>query len=336
MTARVLVIAASALALVATASPGTARTGPAKKVPCAKLKRQHRKLPARCRTKPSPPPSPTSPKVVEVKQTTAQFQLVSAFGTVWAPSPEGLLRLDPPRATPTALIGRPIENVAANSDHVYALSIDARLIYEVDPTTNTVSRQWPVAEAIGWGLVATDDALYYLANTSPTTVTRLALATGTTMSAQLPGGAAYGLGHKLDVLGNSLWITDNANLYRFNVTDLRFVDKRPFDYLMAYLWAVNGELWTSSDENGSERLDPQTGKVMEVTAVRAVQIAVSESGLWFTDFHGPTLVDPDSGKALGSVPRLPASRIGASGVAVLGHEAWVTYPDIGRLQRIQF
>src|SRR5690348_3366101 len=55
----VLVVAVSSLAVVASAYPRTpARSGPTSKVPCAKLRRQHRKLPARCRKKPTPAPSP--------------------------------------------------------------------------------------------------------------------------------------------------------------------------------------------------------------------------------------------------------------------------------------
>src|SRR5215831_18018510 len=115
-----LVVVALALAVVATASSeAAARSGAAAKVPCAKLKRQHRKLPARCHPKPSPTPTPSPPTQ------------------------------KPPAPTPPALVGavkitlpfgRP-DVLHASDSQLWIAVHGAGTVFAVDPQSNKIAAQ---------------------------------------------------------------------------------------------------------------------------------------------------------------------------------------------------
>src|SRR5262249_16798581 len=115
-----LVVAALALAVVATASSeAAAGSRTAAKVPCAKLKRQHRKLPARCRAKPSPAPTPSPPTQA------------------------------PPAPTPPALVGavkitmpfgRP-DVLHASDSQLWIAIHGAGTVFAVDPQSNKITAQ---------------------------------------------------------------------------------------------------------------------------------------------------------------------------------------------------
>jgi streptogramin lyase len=164
------------IATLAVLVPGTAagrpapgpseRSGPgvSGKVPCAKLKKRHKPLPARCR-KPKPPPpapKPTGPPVLGTVTATIEIPgetttvnpgsdsdtggMVYGAGSLWTVDTHGLVRIDPATNAVIARVPGPsgYGGIVFGDGAVWYSSWDAGAVLRVDPATNAIVATVPV------------------------------------------------------------------------------------------------------------------------------------------------------------------------------------------------
>jgi YVTN family beta-propeller protein len=130
------------------------------KVPCAKLKKQHKPLPARCRKK--QPPKPTTPPPLGTIAATIRIpgettnQILGVYqddrglafgeGSLWVADSHGLVRIDPATNAVIARIDGPpgSDGVVVAAGSVWYDSWENGVVSRVDPQTNTIVATIPV------------------------------------------------------------------------------------------------------------------------------------------------------------------------------------------------
>jgi hypothetical protein len=102
------------------------------------------------------------------------------------------------------------------------------------------------------------------------------------------------------------------------------------------VWFGDGSLWSASEQpnGGISRLNPTTGKTIARDSADAIQLAFSPGVVWAAAAAGPTALDARSAKRIAALPSRQVLSRGAAGIAVAGNILWVTYGDIGKLQKI--
>jgi hypothetical protein len=146
---------------LALAGNGRSERGVRGKVPCAKLKKQHKRLPPRCR-KPPPPPKPIGPPVLGSVTATIDIPgetttvnpgsdsdtggMVYGAGSLWTADTHGLVRIDPGTNAVIARVPGPSAygGIVFSDGAVWYSSWDAGAVLRVDPATNAIVATIPV------------------------------------------------------------------------------------------------------------------------------------------------------------------------------------------------
>jgi hypothetical protein len=256
-----------------------------------------------------------------------------AGGAGWSASSSGLVRLSFPTGAPHIVVHEPIDDVALGNGEVYALSAAKSQVVEVAPRTSRVIKRWRVL-AGAHSIVATRLALYVAAMNSKVQVERIDFATGRIMSRTL---AAQGLAlHRaIAVSASAVWVTDSSQLFRLDPVDLT-VKRVSATPAVDGVWAGDGYLWIASEtpNAGVFRVDPKTDRVLGRSGPDAIQVAFAAGVAWLSSAQGPTAINPANGRQIASIRWEQLISRGAAGIAVAGNQIWVTYADIGKLQRL--
>jgi hypothetical protein len=259
--------------------------------------------------------------------------LQSAGGAGWSASSSGLVRLSFPTGAPHIVVHEPIDDVALGNGEVYALSAAKSVVVEVAPRTSRVIKRWRVLPG-AHSIVATRLALYVAAINSKVQVERIDLATGRVTSKTLPT-QDLALHRAIAVSASAVWVTDGSQLFRLDPVDLtvKSVSATP---RVDGVWAGDGYLWIASEtpNAGVFRVDPQTDRVLGRSGPDAIQVAFAAGVAWLSSARGPIAINPANGKQIASLPSKQVISQGAAGIAVVGSQIWVTYGDIGKLQRL--
>jgi YVTN family beta-propeller protein len=236
-----LAVAAVALAVVATAPSGAAaRSEKATRVPCAKLRRQHRKLPARCRTKPAPAPTPSTPP---------------------APTPPALVGA----VKITMPFGRP-DRLRASDNQLWIQIHGAGTLFAVDPQSNTIAAQAGPPNNPVCGLDPSTPGTLWLADCgrAPREVVRVDTQSKAVV-ATIPTESAFDVA----VGAGAVWTADISNtVWRIDPVSNTVVQKIPVGPLPSAITVGYGSVWATSTGNGTlSRIDPASNSVTATIAV---------------------------------------------------------------------
>lgn len=215
--------------------------------PCAKLKRQHRKLPARCvphRAAPAPGLPPYFPPALP--------------GTAV-----------PPRGAPPWWFTAPAQ-FTTSGDALWVGAHRSGEVYRVDPNTNDVVATVKIPGVAASSLAATDDSVWVgRCKFGDAGLVRISPATNRVV-ATVPGPAACGLA----VDGAGVWATDSprASIWRIDPSTNAVAAKisLPRGAAPIALTTTPGSVWIVDVANGAVlRLDEATGAVVARVSVGA-------------------------------------------------------------------
>ncbi len=293
--------------------------------------------------RPTTSASTPSPRVAQLVALPATGALVSSsilesgFGSVWAASTDGLVKLSATGGISGGLAGTVLD-VALGSNAVYALvGGDRNQLLEVDPSTVKALRHWTLADAAK-SLVVAGDAAYVDHGTYPATIDRVDLKTGAIRTVTLKAitdslvpGQALAAGDGL------IWATDGTTVLGLDPTDLSVRRTGHISLGVEDIWFGDGSVWAAARGYGGgvHRIDPATGSETARVTSDAVQIAFSPHGVWLSATAGPVEIDPSTTAVLATLPARDVLSSDAAGMAVVGPEVWVDYADTGQIQRIK-
>ncbi len=173
--------------------------------------------------------------------------LAAGLGSIWAPTPDGLVRLDDQTGDVQATI--PITEVAEMTDvevseaAVWVTAKEDGTVVRVDPATNTVVSYIPTGSG-AHDMVADENGLW-VTNYRANTISRIDLATGQVVATIEGVGSGVGI----DSGGGAVWASNKSDgIFRIdpatNVATLVF-EKPQWSYGLAY---SEGDLWVSGTE----------------------------------------------------------------------------------------
>jgi streptogramin lyase len=279
-----------------------------------KLRRQHRKLPARCRKKP-PKPAPTLPSagtvVARVPVQDAPTGLVAVPGAVWVAAHHGasLARIDPASNTVVAHVpvGKLPGNMVFGDGTLFEEDYSGPEITLVDPLRNSVESVIRAPDNNGCCLpVYGAGSLWLLgASTSngvPDLLVRLDTSGRVLMSMPLAsaGGLVFGSG--------AVWGSADGKVFRLDpgtnqITARIATTAVPLAYGAASVWAI-----TPNAEN-LVRIDPATNTVAATIHMPelAAEVVATDTAVWVS--QGPPgapgaelwKIDPATNKVVGHV-----------------------------------
>jgi streptogramin lyase len=341
----VLVVAAS-LVVVASAYPrDAARSGSATKVPCAKLKRQHRKLPARCRKKQPVPTLPSVGSVVaRIPVQDGPTGLVAVPGAVWVAAHHGrsIARIDPASNTVVAHVpvGKLPGQMVFADGTLFEVDYSGPEITLVDPLRNSIESvvQAPYNSSCCSPAYAAGSLWLLGASTSnevPDLLARLDTSGHLLMSMPLasPGGLVFGSG--------AVWGSADGKVFRLDpnvnqITARIATTAVPTAYGAGSVWGI-----TPNAEN-LVRIDPATNTVAATIHMPelAAEVVATDTAVWVT--QGPPggagaelwKIDPATNKVVGHVT------LGVSGViddVVVSDDGsvWVSLFDANLVLRVR-
>lgn len=261
--------------------------------------------------------------------------IAAGLGAVWSASSAGLVRV-PAQGGGITIVDRiPIDDVALNSSCVYGLSAGQSQVIEVDPRSLRVTHRWRV-EAGSHSLAATDGALYIAYDEGTPGAERIDLRTNLVTRRTIPHTAGLANDRAIAFGAQHVWWSDGGSIYRLDPGRLTS-DGSLTGQAVSDVWFGNGSLWAASDSPGGgvERIDPNSLRVLARSSADAIQMAFSPGITWLAAAAGPIALDSTTARTLAVVPQRQVPSNGSAGIAVVGDQVWVTYPDLKRLQRLR-
>jgi ABC-type branched-subunit amino acid transport system substrate-binding protein/DNA-binding beta-propeller fold protein YncE len=122
---------------------------------------------------------------------------------------------------------------------------------------------------------------------------------------------------------------------------LKLPSRAPADAVATFNWGfpnivvADGAVWARNPDHTVSRIDPETGRLVEVIDVAAGgSIAAGKEGVWFIDDEGPSVVriDPRTNRP---GQRIPVGAQEVRGIAVGAGSVWTTAEREGLVWRIQ-
>lgn len=358
------IVAILILAAISTAlGSATARSATEKKVPCAKLKKHHRPLPARCRKKPKPPSKPSAPPPLGTIATTIQIpgetagQVLGVYqddrglsfgeGSLWVADSHGLVRIDPATNTVVARIaGAPgSDSVVFADGSVWYDSWEGGTVSRVDPKTNTIVATIPVGGGPE-GMTVTQGSIWVASHYS-WAVDRIDTATNSVIATiHMPGAAAPANGpQEIAATPTGVWVGLPAtnHVIRIDPQTNAVAAEISAGVSCGGLAADASAVWITNSGCGGRSIatiDPATNKVTFSGVIGDMVIAtdpvIAGGSVYFrvqSITSGVERVDPATDKVTGSLemPNLPSDDAGF--LAYGAGSLWVRSP--AQVTRVQ-
>ncbi len=260
--------------------------------------------------------------------------LQAGFGSVWSASSHGLVRLSLAGGRPRIVLRGPVDDVALGGCCVYALSASARRLVEFDPHTMRVRRRWKLA-AGAHSVAVREHIIYVVGGGPPVSVERIDLRNGAISHTTIRMAVGVAQDRSIAVGPGAVWVIDGSSLYRLDPANLSVVGSRSL--AASDIWFGDRSLWAASEtpNGGVDRIDPVTDRIIAHDDSDAIQIAFTPTAVWLAAAAGPTAVNPSTARREAALPAAKVLTSGAAGIAVVGHQVWTVYSDVGKLQRIQ-
>ena len=173
--------------------------------------------------------------------------LAAGLGSIWAPTPQGLARVDDQTGDVLATIPIPevaeLTDVAVSDSAVWVTAKDGGKVVQVDPATNTVVASIPTGS--GAHDIVVDDNGVWVTNYRANSVSRIDPVTGQVVATI--DGVGSGVG--IDTGGDAVWVSNKSfGIYRIDpaTNQATLVIERPgWSYGLAY---TEGGLWVSGTD----------------------------------------------------------------------------------------
>jgi DNA-binding beta-propeller fold protein YncE len=286
-------------------------------------------------TSPSPVPAGvTVPPAIRVQRTLSApaTWIRYGLGSVWAVTNGGaVLRLSSSGKTLAEPVRGGAVDVKFEGQHMYVLK--GSDVEELDPATGHVEHRRAIANGISFDVRG---GVAYVAaeGTGNASVVSVDLATGRRHSYALPFQLATE--EHNDAIGadasGDLWAIDGDVLLLFRASALTLVRRYqlPFNATTLLTTPTGVFVATQNSGGGIVRLTPGAKSVRTCWGMGdALQIAADGANVWVSASSGLTELSARTCAVLGQVAPLDG---GATSVAVLPGEVWVTYPDFNKIQ----
>ena len=347
-----ILILASISAVVGSA---TARSATEAKVPCAKLKKHHKPLPARCRKKP-PKPKPPSPPPLGTIATTIQIpgetagQVLGVYqddrglafgeGSLWVADSHGLVRIDPATNAVVARIAGPAgsDDVVFADGSVWYDSWEGGTVARVDPQTNAIVATIPVGGGPE-GMTVTPGSIWVASHYS-WAVDRIDTATNSVVATiHMPGAAAPANGpQEIATTLTGVWVGLPAtnHVIRIDPQTNAVVAEISAGVSCGGLAADPSAVWITNGGCGGRsiaKIDPATNAIAFSGVIGDMVVAtdpvIADGSVFFrvqSITSGLERVDPATDKVTGSleIPNLPSDDGGF--IAYGAGSLWVRSP----------
>lgn len=173
--------------------------------------------------------------------------LAAGLGSIWGPTPEGLVRLDDQTGAVLATVPIPevteLTDVAVSDGSIWLTAKDDGKVVRIDPSTNTVVAQIPTG--LGAHGIVVDGNGVWVTNYRANTVSRLDASTGEVVATIEGAGSGVGI----DSSGDAVWAsTQSLGISRIDpaTNEVTLVIEGPGS---AYGLAYDGNaLWVSGTE----------------------------------------------------------------------------------------
>ena len=346
----ILIVASLCIAL----GSATAASAPEAKVPCAKLKKHRKPLPARCRkrkppSKPAaPPPLGTIAATIAIPgETTGQvlgvYQddrgLAFGEGSLWVADSHGLVRIDPATNAVVARISGPKggDDIVFADGSVWYDSWEDGTVSRVDPRTNSIVATIPVGGGPE-GMAVTPGSIWVASHYS-WAVDRIDTATNSVTAVPMPGPAAPANGpQEVTATPTGVWVGLPAtnHVIRIDPVTNTVVAQIAAGVSCGGLAADSSTVWVTNGGCGGRsiaRIDPGTNKVVFSGVigdmVLVTDAVIADASVYFrvqSITSGVERVDPTSDKVTGmlEIPNLPSD--GGTFLAYGAGSLWVRSP----------
>jgi YVTN family beta-propeller protein len=352
----ILILGSLCLAL----GSSTAASAPGAKVPCAKLKKHHKPLPARCRKKPPskptpPPPLGTIAATIQIPGETAgqvlgvyQDDRGLAFGdgSLWVADSHGLVRIDPATNAVAARIAGPPggDGVVFADGSAWYDSWEGGSVSRVDPQTNAIVATIPVGGGPE-GMTVTPGSIW-VASHYGWAVDRIDTTTNAVVAIPMHGPPPPCCGpQEIAATPTGIWVgvPSTSHVVRIDPRTNTVVAEISAGVSCGGLAADSSAVWITNGGCGGRsiaKIDPATNAIAFSGVIGDMVVAtdpvLAGGSVYFrvqAVTSGVERVDPATDKVTGSleIPNLPSDDAGflAYGAGAL----WVRSP--GYVTRVQ-